>query len=87
MNTKDAYNEWSSTYDSVLNKTRDLEIHAAQELLKDADFTSTLEIGCGTGKNTSWISRRTGNLTAVDFSEGMLTQAKIKIKDPHVFFI
>ncbi len=87
MNTKDAYNEWSSTYDSVLNKTRDLEIVAGHDLLQEADFTSVLEIGCGTGKNTSWISKRTNNLTAVDFSEGMLSQAKSKINDPHVFFI
>ena len=86
MNTQQAYNEWASTYDSVLNKTRDLELSAAKEVLAAADFTSVLETGCGTGKNTSWISKKAGYVTAVDFSEGMLQVAREKIKESKVHF-
>jgi ubiquinone/menaquinone biosynthesis C-methylase UbiE len=86
MDTKDAYNQWAATYDAVTNKTRDLELIAGQQVLSTADFSKVLETGCGTGKNTSWISKKTTGLTAVDFSEGMLTLARQKIKDDHVTF-
>jgi len=86
MDTKQAYNHWAGTYDTVINKTRDLELIAGQELLLNADFTNVLEIGCGTGKNTSWISKSTKHLTSVDFSDGMLNIAKEKIKEDHVIF-
>jgi len=86
MDTQEAYNKWAGTYDTVLNKTRDLELKAAKEVLAVADFSKVLEIGCGTGKNTSWLKEKTKELTAVDFSEGMLEQAGKKINDPHVHF-
>ena len=86
MDTQKAYDQWAATYDSVANKTRDLELVVAKELLSGADFSKVLEIGCGTGKNTSWIAKRTNDLTSVDFSEGMLEIAKQKIKEEHVNF-
>ena len=86
MDTKQAYNLWAATYDSVVNKTRDLELVAGQQMLAAVDFSKVLEIGCGTGKNTTWIVERTKDLTAVDFSDGMLNIAKEKIKDGHVKF-
>jgi ubiquinone/menaquinone biosynthesis C-methylase UbiE len=86
MDTQQAYNEWAATYDTMANKTRDLELLAAQNILASADFSSVLEIGCGTGKNTSWIAEKTNDLTAVDFSEGMLKVAMEKIKLPQVNF-
>ena len=86
MDTKQAYNLWAATYDSVVNKTRDLELVAGQQMLAAVDFNKVLEIGCGTGKNTTWIVKRTKDLTAVDFSDGMLNIAKEKIKDEHVKF-
>ena len=33
MDTKDAYNQWANTYDSVINKTRDLEARAIRTIL------------------------------------------------------
>lgn len=86
MDTQSAYDKWASTYDTVANKTRDLELIAGQQMLSSADFSKVLETGCGTGKNTSWISKRTTDLVAVDFSEGMLALARQKIKDDHVKF-
>lgn len=86
MDTREAYNKWADTYDTVVNKTRDLELIAAKELLAEADFSKVLEIGCGTGKNSSWIKDRTTDLLAVDFSEGMIGQARKKITDKHVHF-
>lgn len=86
MNTQAAYDEWAGTYDSVQNKTRDLELIAGKEVLTNADFSGVLEAGCGTGKNTSWLIERSKHITAVDFSEGMLEIAKQKIQSAHVKF-
>lgn len=86
MNTREAYNKWAASYDSVVNKTRDLEKNAATLTLKEADFSKTIEIGCGTGKNTVWIAEKAKQLLAMDFSEEMMKNAQEKIKFPHVQF-
>jgi len=86
MKTKEAYNQWARTYDTVVNKTRDLEAVAVKTILKNKKFDKTLEIGSGTGKNTQWLARKSGKLTAVDFSEEMLSIAKQKNNLPHIHF-
>ena len=86
-NTQNAYNKWSQSYDKVINRTRDLEEKALQELLSERKFNNVLEIGCGTGKNTSWLLDRSNSIIAVDFSEQMLAKAKTKILSSHVRFV
>jgi ubiquinone/menaquinone biosynthesis C-methylase UbiE len=86
MNTEEAYNRWANSYDSIVNKTRDLEKTAATKTLRDADFSRTVEIGCGTGKNTVWIAEKAKELLAVDFSEEMMKNARQKITSSHVQF-
>jgi malonyl-CoA O-methyltransferase len=87
MNTQDAYNHWAESYDNVVNKTRDLEQAAAKYLLDTADFSTVIELGCGTGKNTSWIAEKSRQLLAVDFSEEMMNVARRKINATHVQFL
>jgi ubiquinone/menaquinone biosynthesis C-methylase UbiE len=87
MSIKNAYNQWAEQYDSNVNKTRDLEALALQKTLADITFENCLEIGCGTGKNTEWLVTKTTQITAVDFSEAMLTIAKEKISASNVQFI
>lgn len=86
MDNKEAYNNWASTYDTADNKTRDLEAKALRKIFAHYNFNNALEIGCGTGKNTEWLMKKAGNLTAVDFSEGMIEKAKDKIKSGNVIF-
>lgn len=86
MNTQEAYNKWAESYDSVINKTRDLEQQAARHSLQNADFSRVIEIGCGTGKNTAWIAEKATELLAVDFSEEMMNVARQKIKSSNVEF-
>ena len=45
-----------------------------------------VEIGCGTGRNTEWLAERAASVLAVDFSEGMLQQAKSRVRSPRVRF-
>ena len=87
MDTRAAYNNWASQYDTNLNKTRDLEAQALRTTLVNIPFDHCLEIGCGTGKNTAWLITKAKQITAVDLSEEMLAKAKAKITSPHVQFI
>lgn len=86
MKVQAAYNKWASTYDAVNNKTRDLEGTALHQLLAPLSFATVLEIGCGTGKNTSWLATRAIEVTAVDFSAAMLEAARAKVSNHNVAF-
>jgi ubiquinone/menaquinone biosynthesis C-methylase UbiE len=80
MNVRDAYDEWSLSYDSDQNATRDLDGIVLERLLGKSHFDSIVEIGCGTGKNTELLSRLAGNLVGLDFSAGMLERSKAKLR-------
>jgi len=86
MNVKEAYNSWAEQYDTNDNKTRDLEAICLRTTLSDIDFTTCLEIGCGTGKNSEWLITKAAELTAVDFSAEMLAKAKEKISSKNIVF-
>lgn len=86
MDTGDAYDKWSHSYDHVGNKTRDLEGKAIRLVLAGIYCRHILELGCGTGKNTGWLTGHCEVLTAFDFSEGMLEQAKQKTDSSKVTF-
>jgi ubiquinone/menaquinone biosynthesis C-methylase UbiE len=53
MNVQEAYNHWSATYDTDTNLTRDLDRLVTTNTLSNLKFKSAIELGCGTGKNTS----------------------------------
>jgi ubiquinone/menaquinone biosynthesis C-methylase UbiE len=86
MNIQNAYNEWSEIYDSNTNLTRDLDQKVTQDLLGNLQFDSILELGCGTGKNTAFLSQIGKRVHALDFSLGMIEKAKEKIKKDNVHF-
>ncbi len=79
MSIQQAYNQWSSSYDTDANRTRDLDQSVVKAVLAGQCFPATLEIGCGTGKNTPFYARISQRLVSVDFSPGMLktTQSKL----------
>ena len=86
MNVRDAYNQWAATYDSDLNLTRDLDQVATRATLGQARYTSILELGCGTGKNTVLLAQRGERVQSLDFSEEMLSQARAKQPGANVTF-
>lgn len=87
METREAYNLWAAQYDTNKNRTRDLEALALREILPERSYQSCLEIGCGTGKNTQWLTTRAATITAVDLSEEMLSRAQQKITSDSVRFV
>lgn len=86
MDTRQAYNAWSAQYDTNENKTRDLEAQALRESFADSTFSKCLEIGCGTGKNTSWLITKAKQVASADLSEEMLAIARQKITAGNVAF-
>ncbi len=86
MSIQKAYNDWSSSYDTDENLTRDLDQKVTREALANLHFNSILEIGCGTGKNTAFLAQIGAHVHALDFSEGMIEKAREKIKAENVRF-
>jgi malonyl-CoA O-methyltransferase len=86
MNIQSAYNNWSASYDADENLTRDLDQQVTREVLAHLNFKSILETGCGTGKNTSFLSQIGSKVHALDFSQGMIQKAQEKVKADNVRF-
>ena len=86
MNVQEAYNIWADNYDTVDNKTRDLEAKALREIISPEKPLDILEIGCGTGKNTEFLQTKAKYLVAADFSAEMLAKARKKITANNVEF-
>jgi ubiquinone/menaquinone biosynthesis C-methylase UbiE len=86
MTIDKAYNTWADNYDAVENKTRDLEKIAANQTLDKYSYTTVIELGCGTGKNTEWLAEKANSIIGLDFSQEMLLKAKEKIKSDKVQF-
>lgn len=84
--TRKLYDEWSATYDSVVNPTRDLEKRACESVLGGLEFGRVLELGGGTGKNTGWLAERSRELISVDLSPEMQAVAREKVKAANVEF-
>jgi malonyl-CoA O-methyltransferase len=78
MKVRQLYNEWSTTYDFDDNATRDLDKRVLAKVLRGLRFDSIVEMGCGTGKNTPLLAKTGRRVQAVDFSAGMLAQARKK---------
>ena len=86
MSIQQAYNDWSSSYDTDENLTRDLDQKVMRDKLAGLHFESILEIGCGTGKNTSFFAEIGTKVHAIDFSERMIEKAKEKLRASNVKF-
>ncbi len=87
MKVKEAYAEWAASYDQDANRTRDLDEQVARATLSQERFNSILELGCGTGKNTTMLAGIGAHVIAVDFSEAMIEKARQKSTLNNVRFI
>lgn len=86
MNIQDAYTSWSTSYDLDRNLTRDLDQAVTTDTFTGLRYHTILEVGCGTGKNTTLLAQIGERVCALDFSIGMLKQAKAKLRSEHVVF-
>ena len=86
MSIKEEYDQWSSTYDSDRNLTRDLAASVLESTFSGQRFQSIVETGCGTGRNTPFLATIGKKIHAIDFSERMMEKAKIKTNAENVTF-
>lgn len=83
---KDLYDAWSRSYDDVVNPTRDLEARAIRDVLGQGPLGNVIELGSGTGKNTTWLAERAVSVIATDLSPAMQFVAKEKVTQANVRF-
>jgi malonyl-CoA O-methyltransferase len=81
-----AYDRWAQTYDTDHNRTREMAAAVLRQRKLELAGRHVVEIGCGTGYNTQWLAEHAKAVLALDFSEGMLRQARARVQSPHVQF-
>lgn len=86
-NVKDGYNRWSAVYDTDGNPMQALEEQLLRPYIEDVSGLEVLDLGCGTGRYANQIAMDGGNVTALDFSEGMLAVARSKPGSEQVKFL
>jgi ubiquinone/menaquinone biosynthesis C-methylase UbiE len=75
---RSGYDRWAEVYDHDLNPLIALEEPRVREALGEVRGLEVLDLGCGTGRHALWLAAAGARVTAVDFSEGMLNEARRK---------
>ena len=84
IDTRRGYDLWASSYDATDNPVVALDhlfVPPLIESLGSLEGRCVVDAGCGTGRHTAWLSRRAVRVMALDFSEGMLDQARRRLGD------
>jgi len=84
---REGYDRWSAVYDHDANPLLALEEPPVREALGDPRGREVLDLGCGTGRHTAWLVEAGARVTAVDFSAGMLEQARERVAAGNVRFV
>jgi malonyl-CoA O-methyltransferase len=82
-----AYDQWAEHYDTDPNKTRELAAFVLRQQNLQLNGRKIIEIGCGTGGNTKWLFAQDAEVVALDFSAGMLSVARTRVRSPKVRFL
>ena len=75
---RSGYDRWAELYDHELNPLVALEEPRVRAAIGDVRGLAVLDLGCGTGRHALWLAAAGATVTAVDFSEGMLNEARRK---------
>lgn len=75
---RNGYDRWAAVYDHDANPLLGLEEPAVRAAVGDVRGLNSLDLGCGTGRHALWLAAAGANVTAVDFSAGMLAEARRK---------
>jgi malonyl-CoA O-methyltransferase len=75
---RDGYDRWAQVYDHDGNPLIGLEDPAVRAAAGAVRGLAALDLGCGTGRHALWMAAGGAVVTAVDFSRGMLTEARRK---------
>lgn len=86
-NVKQGYDRWALVYDHDANPLPALEEPVVKRLAGEVNQFKVLDLGCGTGRHAIWLAQAGARVTAVDFSEGMMAEARMKPGAEQVQFI
>lgn len=81
------YDRWAAVYDHDANPLQALEEPAVRAAVADVRGLAALDLGAGTGRHSLWLADAGANVTAVDFSEGMIAAARRKPGAERVRFL
>ncbi|RPI28377.1 MAG: class I SAM-dependent methyltransferase [Acidobacteria bacterium] len=85
--TQRGYDRWARVYDHDGNPLQALEEPHMRELVGDVQGRKVLDIGCGTGRHSLWMAAAGALVTGVDFSVGMMAEARRKPGADRVRFV
>jgi malonyl-CoA O-methyltransferase len=81
------YDRWAEVYDDDANPLIALEEPHIRQAIGDVRGLSVLDVGCGTGRHSTWLAEAGANVTAIDFSQGMLDRARRKPEASIIRFV
>ena len=84
VSIKQAYKQWAGKYEQDLPYLFESESEKIMPLLGNVKGKRILDLGCGTGRYSIALAKKGAIVTAVDFSEEMLSMAKDKAKNAKV---
>ena len=91
MPVQSGYDRWATVYDHDANPLPALDTPivraAVHAVLPDLYGQQVLDLGCGTGRHALWLAEQGAQVVCLDFSEGMLKQARRKPGAAGVHFI
>lgn len=86
-NVQTGYDRWAAVYDHDANPLVALEDPLVRAALGGTAGLEVLDLGCGTGRHALWLAEAGARVTALDFSQGMLAQARAKPGAERVLFL
>jgi ubiquinone/menaquinone biosynthesis C-methylase UbiE len=87
VDIRGGYDRWARVYERDGNPLQGLEEPEFRAAVGDPRGLSVLDLGCGTGRHALWLAATGAHVTAVDFSEGMLTEARAKPGAEQIRFV
>jgi malonyl-CoA O-methyltransferase len=75
---RDGYDRWAAVYDHDRNPLPALEEPVVRGEVGAVRGLRVLDLGCGTGRHAVWLAAEGAAVMAVDFSRGMLREARSK---------
>lgn len=84
---RSGYDRWALVYDHDHNPLPALEEPLVRAAVGKVRGREVLDLGCGTGRHALWLASEGARVTAVDFSEGMLEEARRKPGAARVRFL
>jgi malonyl-CoA O-methyltransferase len=76
--TRDGYDRWAAIYDQEENPLVLLEERHIGALMGEVGGLAIADVGCGTGRHALRLAAAGAQVTGLDFSGGMLAQARRK---------